>query len=389
MNFPIRTGLFLVSVGGALALAACGGGGDDAPAPRQGTLRVQLTDAPACGFDHVYVTVNRVRVNGSADAGDNGPGWVDIPVNPPQRIDLLSLTNGVMATLGQAALPAGDYRQIRLVLAETTGNAMTNAVVPTGGTQTSLDTPSGSTSGYKIIRPFTVAPDTLTDLVLDFDACKSVVAKGNGGYNLKPVVTAIPVVVSGVVAGALTPAQAGARVYAQRNGEVVKATVADGAGNFTLSPIEQSSTAGNVDVVIVPPNRGTGIVRSVPVTAGATTTLSTGAAPIDLPPSVMRTVAGTVTPPSAQASVRALQTTGGATFEIATAFANVTSGAYSMQLPAAAPSVGVYQPTLPIPLVQDAGAAGKYNIQATSATGAVQTQPADVSAADAPRDFVF
>ncbi|TWG85622.1 uncharacterized protein DUF4382 [Cupriavidus gilardii J11] len=389
MNFPIRTGLFVMGVGGAVALAACGGGGDDAPAPRQGTLRVQLTDAPACGFDHVYVTVNRVRVNSSADADDNGSGWVDIPVDPPQRIDLLSLTNGVMATLGQAALPAGNYQQIRLVLAPTTGNAMTNAVVPTGGTQTALDTPSATTSGYKIIRPFTVAPDTLTDLVLDFDACKSVVAKGNGGYNLKPVVTAIPVVVSGAVTGTLTPAQAGARVYAERDGVVVKATVADDNGNFTLSPIEQSSTAGNVDVVIVPPNRGTGIVRSVPVTAGATTTLSTGAAPIDLPPSTMRTVTGTVTPPSAEASVRALQATGGANFEISTTFANVTSGAYSMQLPAAAPSVGVYQPALPIPLVQDAGAAGKYNIEAISATGAVQTQPADVSAADALLDFVF
>jgi hypothetical protein len=389
MNFPIRGGLFVMGIGGALALAACGGGGDDAPAPRQGTLRVQLTDAPACGFDHVYVTVNRVRVNGSADAGDNSSGWVDIPVNPPQRIDLLSLTNGVMATLGQAALPAGNYQQIRLVLAETTGNAMTNAVVPTGGTQTSLDTPSATTSGYKIIRPFTVAPDTLTDLVLDFDACKSVVAKGNGGYNLKPVVTAMPVVVSGAVSGALTPAQAGARVLAERNGVVVKATVADGSGNFTLSPIEQSSTAGPVDVVIVPPNRGTGIVRGVPVTAGATTALSTAAAPFDLPPSTMRTVAGTVNPASAQAGLRALQSTGGASFEISTTFANVTTGAYSMQLPAAAPSVGVYQATLPIPLVQDAAAAGKYTIEATSTTGAVQTQPADVSTGDAVREFVF
>ncbi|MGN5477302.1 DUF4382 domain-containing protein [Cupriavidus basilensis] len=49
-------------------------------------------------------------------------------------------------------------------------------MVPTGGTeQALLDTPSAVQSGIKINRPFTVAANTLSDLVLDFDACKSVV----------------------------------------------------------------------------------------------------------------------------------------------------------------------------------------------------------------------
>ena len=45
--------------GAALAvagLAACGGGGGGG-ASGDGTLRVALTDAPSCGYDHVYVTV--------------------------------------------------------------------------------------------------------------------------------------------------------------------------------------------------------------------------------------------------------------------------------------------------------------------------------------------
>src|SRR3546814_20715541 len=56
--------------------------------------------------------------------------------------------------------------------------------------------------------PFTVEPGTLVDLVLDFNACKSVVTtgKGNGnphasGYLLKPVVTAAVQVVSGSIDG--------------------------------------------------------------------------------------------------------------------------------------------------------------------------------------------
>lgn len=55
----------------AAALAACGGGGGYSGQPMAsttGTLRVSITDAPACGFDHVYVTVEKVRVNGSASA---------------------------------------------------------------------------------------------------------------------------------------------------------------------------------------------------------------------------------------------------------------------------------------------------------------------------------
>ncbi|MDD2729398.1 MAG: hypothetical protein PHR85_09605 [Malikia sp.] len=37
-----------------LLLAACGGGGSD---NSSGTLKLALTDAPACGYEHVYVTV--------------------------------------------------------------------------------------------------------------------------------------------------------------------------------------------------------------------------------------------------------------------------------------------------------------------------------------------
>ncbi|AJG20804.1 DUF4382 domain-containing protein [Cupriavidus basilensis] len=375
---------------GTFGLAACGGGGDGGtPQASQGTLQVSMTDAPACGFDHVFVTVNKVRVNGNANVDENGSGWVDIPVSPAQRIDLLSLTNGVLATLGKTALPAGTYQQIRLLLTPNAGNSLANSVVPTGGTETALDTPSAIQSGIKIIRPFTVAPDTLTDLVLDFDACKSVVTRGNGGYNLKPVVTALPVVVSGKVTGMLTAAEAGAQVYAERNGVVVKATVADSLGAFTLSPIEQSSTNGNVDVVIVPASRAVGIVRSVPVVAGASTVVSTSGAPIDLPASTVNTVSGSMSPASAAGSLRALQLTGGNNYTIASATANSTTGAYSLNLPTASPSVGTYQATLPIALFPDVSAAGKYTIEATSASGTIQSQPVNVGAGSVTQNFAF
>lgn len=46
-----------------LLLAACGGGGSGSDDAGAGTLRVSLTDAPACGYDSVHVTVEKLRVH--------------------------------------------------------------------------------------------------------------------------------------------------------------------------------------------------------------------------------------------------------------------------------------------------------------------------------------
>jgi len=398
----ISSPLRLLALGSALALAACGGGGGgdgSSSANNNGTLNVSMTDAPACGFDHVFVTVDKVRVHTDPNADVNGTGWIDVTVSPARRIDLLSLTNGVLTTLGQTPLPAGTYQQIRLVLVANGAGASANSVVPTGGAEQPLDTPSAVQSGIKINRPFTVAPNTLSDLVLDFDACKSIVTRGNGTFGLKPVVTALPMVVSGAVTGVVASAP-GAQVFAERSGVVVKATVADSNGNFTLSPIEQSSTAGTVDVVIVPAStagRGTGIIRSVPIVAGGSTAVSTAAAPLSLPPSTFGGVSGTVTPASAAGTIRALQQTGGGTFEIAATAAASDTGAYSLfaaqpALPLAGPAVGTYQAPLPaagILLTQDGSVAGKYSIQATSSSGTVITQQVTVTTTGLTQNFAF
>jgi hypothetical protein len=371
----------LIALALPFLVAACGGGDGDAGT---GTLHVSMTDAPACGFDHVYVTVSKVRVHASASAADSDGGWTDIALATPRKVDLLSLTNGVLTDLGSAPLPAGQYQQLRLVLSPNQGNTLANSVVVTGSTtEQTLSTPSGTQSGYKIIQPFTVQANTLVDLVLDFNACKSIVQQGNGGYSLKPVVTATPTVVSGSITGYVPAAQAGATVYAEQNGQVIRGTVADSTGKFVLSPLVQSSTNGAYDVVIVdnalPSGHATGIIRSVPVTASATTAVSSSAAPIALPVSATNTASGTATE-SAQASLRALQTISSVSYEITSGNANLDTGAYSLALPAAAPLVGTYSPTLPIALSAVSSVAGQYSVQATSASGTTQSAAVNVSA---------
>ncbi|RQZ60727.1 DUF4382 domain-containing protein [Burkholderia cepacia] len=368
-------------------LAGCGGG-DDGGGTQTGTLHVAMTDAPSCGFDHVYITVSQVRVNANANAADNDAGWSTVALATPQKIDLLSLTNGVLADLGQTALPAGQYQQVRLVLAQNQGNNLANSVVPTGGTEQALATPSATQSGYKIIHPFTVQPNTLVDLVLDFNACKSIVQRGNGSYALKPVVTAVPTVVSGAISGYVASAEAGATVYAEQGGKVVRGTVADSTGKFVLSPLIQSSTQGNYDVVIVQNNFASGIVRSVPVVVNTTTAVSASTAPITLPASTMSTVSGAVTA-SANAFVRALQTIDTNAYEITSINANLDTGAYALNVPTAAPIVGTYSGSLPVALAASPAAAAQYTIEADAASGATQSTNVAATTSQSNVNFSF
>jgi len=386
MNNIIKTALCAAFV--PFVLAGCGGGDDGGSAAQTGTLHVAMTDAPSCGFDHVYITVSQVRVNANANAADNDAGWSTISLATPQKIDLLSLTNGVLADLGQTALPVGQYQQVRLVLQQNQGNNLANSVVPTGGAEQALATPSATQSGYKIIQPFTVQPNTLVDLVLDFNACKSIVQRGNGSYALKPVVTAVPTVVSGAISGYVASAEAGATVYAEQGGKVVRGTVADSSGKFVLSPLIQSSTQGNYDVVIVQNSFASGIVRSVPVVVNTTTAVSASTAPITLPASTMSTVSGTATA-SANALVRALQAIDAKAYEITSINANMDTGAYALNVPTAAPIVGTYSGSLPVALTAAPTVAGQYTIEADAASGATQSANVNAITSQSNVNFTF
>lgn len=369
---------------GLVILAACGGGGGGTAAT--GTLSVALTDA-SCGaeFSAVNITVNRVRVHQSDSAGEGAAGWTDIDINPARKINLLTLMNGVLEELGQTRLPAGHYTQVRLVLEHNTGaDPFKNSVVPTSGpnagAEVSLDTPSGVQSGIKLIHQFTVDPDELEDLVLDFDACRSVVIRGDGTYGLKPVIRAMPGTRTGI-GGIVDVTLTGVVVSTQKGGVVIRQTVPNSAGAFLLEPIDPAQSP--YDVVITAPGHATAVVANVPVETDKVTQISTSVTPITLPASVTHAVSGTIMPAAASPTVRALQAVGTVPVEeIAYANADDMTGEYSMTLPSEAPWLAPYATTLPLTFSAQAGSAGQYTIEA-SATGYVtQTMPADVSSAD-------
>ena len=249
----------VLSITAAAMLAACGGGSDSDPGP--GTLRVALTDMPACGYDEVNVTVEKVRVHQSGTSGDNAAGWSEVVLNPPKRVNLHNLTNGVLEELGSTPLAPGTYQQLRMVLSNNTPAApFANSVVPTGGTETPLDTPSAQQSGLKMNANITVASNQLADVVLDFHACDSVVVTGQSNrYILKPVLAILPRVttglaVEGYVAGAI--ASGSTSVSLQQDGVVARATVPDANGKFLLSPVPAAST---YDLVITATGRANSV----------------------------------------------------------------------------------------------------------------------------------
>lgn len=385
-------------VAAAALLAACGGGGSSVSATGQGTLRVALTDAPSCGFDEVNVTVQKVRVHQSSAAADSDAGWSEVVLNPARRVNLLDLTNGVLAELGQTELPAGTYTQLRLQLASNGSTApYANSVVPTGGTETPLDTPSAQQSGLKMNLNLTVAANELADLVLDFDACKSVVTRGaSGRYNLKPVVTVLPRVrLDGLVAeGMVAPAIAlpTTTVSLQLAGVPVRATVPDATGRFVLYPVP----AGTYDLVVSADGRVTAVMTGVPISDSSRTFATPMSTAIDPPAGTPRNITGVVSITGSTtipvATMRARQTVATSTVERQSTLNDAVTGSYALKVVAGAPVSTAYSAsatTLSFVADPTADHAGKLQV-AASADGLLPLSlPADVTAGDVALPVVF
>ena len=298
----------------ALSLSACGGGGGGGTTPG-GAASFALTDAPICaGITSVFVTVTGVELVGPS-------GTYNLSLPTPLQVDLATLTNGQTLPLGTISVPAGTYQQVRLILASNNGNGSQPAnyvVVGSPGAQSQypLTTPSAQQSGYKINGQFTVAPNGQANLVVDFNACRSVVMAGNSGkYILKPVLNLTDDAQAGSITGYLPAADWGAVVMAEDSlGHILKTTVAAAgaaAGDpatFTLSPLP-ASTAG-YNVVIAPPatlispsptlspNFAPDVILNVPVAVGSpATVLGTPAQPLQVFDSstIDQTYAGSVT----------------------------------------------------------------------------------------------
>lgn len=397
MNIATR---WLPALASATILAACGGGSGSGPSGDSGTLKVRMTDSPACGYDNVWVTVTKVRVHRSETAGDSDTGWSEILVDPAAsggRIDLLELQNGVLADLGQTALPAGHYSQIHLVLADNKDVANANQLVLSASKErVLLDTPSAQQSGLKLKHGFDVEPNTEADLVLDFDACRSIVKAGNSGkFNLKPVIAVMPIL-TGTITGAVDPAaaRAGATASLQRYDvatgvvSVVRATMVRPDGTWTLSPVPVSPASGaGYNLIIGSPGYSNVVYTGVPVATATSTAMPS----VALTTSAQHSISGNISPITLDnAAVQALQrvvdeagTSADVVIEAGFANADATTGHYEMYLPRVA--------TWVVPFAGTGAGGDNAGLYTVSATAGAQTKTgeADVNVGDNIVDLSF
>jgi len=209
-------------------------------------MNVHLTDAPA-NYQQVNIDVQALRIHytpNSSDTTDSEGKWIDLPVDPMQ-VNLLNLTNGVDTLLASADLDPGHYRELRLILGS-------DNTVMVDSMMHDLKVPSGQQSGYKIKFETDLESGEDIDVVVDFDAARSVHKAGNSGkYILRPVLKAFvetgDEVETGSLAGIVEPLEAEPNIYAIM-GDDTTSTQPDDEGGFLLQGLEP----GDYDLSIEP-----------------------------------------------------------------------------------------------------------------------------------------
>ena len=188
-------------------------------------VKVLLVDAPA-DYESVLIDVVDVELNSD--------GWHSLDNVEKKVYDLLKLTNGEEAILGEIELPEGQLQEIRLKLGD-------NNKLGVDGELLDLDTPSASQSGLKIKLNTMLEAGVTYKLVLDFDAAKSIVKAGNSGkYNLKPVIRAEMEAQTGAIKGLINPIETECVVYAIVGTDSIS-TYPNEEGKFLIRALEQGT----------------------------------------------------------------------------------------------------------------------------------------------------
>ena len=195
---------------------------DESNDSKMARVKVLLIDAPA---DYESVLIDVVDVKVKTDI------WESLDGVEKKVYDILELTNGNEALLGDIELPEGELNEIRLILGD-------NNKLGIDGAEVHLDTPSASQSGLKIKLNAMLEAGVTYKLVLDFDAAKSIVKAGNSGkYNLKPVIRAEMEAQTGAIKGMINPINIDCVIYAIVGTDSIS-TYPNEEGEFLIRALE-------------------------------------------------------------------------------------------------------------------------------------------------------
>jgi hypothetical protein len=263
MAIATRLQVLLVTSFAALAISGCGSGGGDGS--QTGELTVGITDAPLDSATAVVVTFSGVELK------PHGGQAFSIDFAEPKTLDLMSLQGVNRAViLDGEVVSAGEYEWMRLkVEADPDVAGDSYLQLETDGAECELRVPSGSQSGLKLIRGFTVGAGAITDLTIDFNLRKSVVAPPGQDtgeplvcdgqvFMLKPVLRVVDNLEVGAITGQIDPAAIAASCPGDNS--------APYPGNvYLFGPVATGATVtpDDYDLIVDDPNGGDALASAL------------------------------------------------------------------------------------------------------------------------------
>ena len=141
------------------------------------------------------------------------------------------------------------------------------------GTPQNLTIPSGAQTGIKLVGGFTIDPDVITEIAVDFDVARSLHESppGSGDYILRPTIRLVQTTLSGTISGTVTPHRDRCRALRAgypATGDTAATTLADPATGAYVLP---ALLAGTYDVRAEAVGYEDSTRTGIPVTAGADT----------------------------------------------------------------------------------------------------------------------
>jgi hypothetical protein len=267
-----------LAVAGALGLAACTSSETGPVGPgREGKTSVFLTDAPF-PFDRITrvdIHISEIGLSPQADTSQGPPGWITV-ATPDRVFNLLDLQNGATALLGEADVPPGQYRAVRV-----TFDPARSSMTDTDGGHPAINwqAKGNAPTLFGLVEEAMAIDENGEDVVIDFDVGRSFLPDDGNGFIFIPFLRAITRAGSGGIAGSLVQSDGGAPIplavvsihyafdSAATLGPLVATSRADASGAFKASFLRPGF------YMVVPEDLDRDVVgptRSVEVKAGET-----------------------------------------------------------------------------------------------------------------------
>jgi hypothetical protein len=218
---------------------------------------VRMTDAPG-PYNAVFIDLQGVEITGN----DGKTVLINVHTG---IYNLLNFSNGIDTLIATATLGVATVQQVRLILGTNNSVVVNNISYP-------LSTPSADQSGLKLQVHQTLQAGVQYNVLLDFDANKSIVDLGSGNYELKPVIRTIEAAISGAIKGKISPVGTLAFVTATSTSNISYSSNVTTTGDFLLKGLP----SGTYSVTVTPALPLSPVTQSnITVTTGVTTNMGT------------------------------------------------------------------------------------------------------------------